>query len=837
MMKFFPRNAILYVSPDRTATRLSALVIFATAVSAEIPAGTEEAYELDSYVVRSAADWSSNQFSRDDFAKFGQQNAAEALRSVSGVSVELDQGDARFIIIRGVDPSLNNITVNGLPVASTSAESRAAQLDVLELEGVESIELTKVLRPDQPADSVGGQVDFQTASAFDFAEQHLILGGAGHYHELSDQFGGQGNVRFCDRFMDGKLGVFLSASYSDRGLGSDALEVDSFEELDDGFVPSAIEYKEFDLQREKIGASFNIEYQLNPRTLFFMRGSLNQLEDEEYSQRWSVDFEDALENDNLSLVGDALSVLDTSDLEIAQGSERKDARVRQFLLNLGGEHQVNRWEFDYALGVAHGEEREEETVLSYVLDDAVGSATLNSLSDSIPRTALTPGVGNAADASGYVFDEAETELVDAEETNLNLSLNVARSFRPEWLNEIKSGLLFQFKDRETDVEVYEFENEPDALSGLIQSSNRDRFDTGFPGISSSLSDLFDANQGGFDSERNLEESIGGDFTSDEDVYAGYLQAEFSYGQFELLVGARVEVTDFESTGADFDESLGDGPFPGRTRGNGYTNILPGVHLSYYSKDRIDSTDAWTLKLAWTNTIARPGFEETKAGSITLDDFVEIGNPELDPLESTNYDLLVRYDHFKFGAVGLELFYKDLENLTISRLTNINDDIQQRTFENSPNGYVQGVELSYETPLELFPAPFDGFYFSCSAAFLDGESSISGRRGKQELLRQSDFVGKAGLTWSYRNFLAQLTYNYRSSYLDEFGDVRDEDEFVEARGQLDCSFSIAPTDSWLCYLNIQNITNEPVEFRFRNPDRVTEYEEFGALFTLGVRYSF
>lgn len=816
----------------------------------------EAVYTLDPLEVTiSGLDSSKDNFQdtldRETLTAFGSQNATNALNTLSGVALEFDQGDARFVIIRGTAPALNNITINGIPVASTSAESRAAQLDVLEIEGFESIELTKVLRPEHPADSIGGLINFTSSSAFDYPERHALLNGGLTYHKLSDQFGGQTSARFSDRFLDNTLGVFLSTSYSKRGLGSDAVEADPF--TDDGFgtVPGgSLEYQEFDLDREKIGVSANIEYQPNKRNRFFARVSYNELTDDEARQSAIIDYENALEEGSLSKTGNTVVFTNNTfgpdseddDLEFATELQQKDVTVRQILLNLGGEHKINRWNIDYALGLSYAEENESETSVAYELDGTVDSASLLNATSDTPSLRYTSGTANPADANDYEFDEAVIEQVDSEETNWNAQINFARSFKAEWLSEIKSGLLFQFKDKETDVETIEFKDQPNSFDSLRADSNtRDFLNTQIPFVSPSMSDQFLAEQGAFTAERELEESIGGDYQSDENIYASYLQAATQWKQFEFLAGVRLEFTDFESTSAVFDESLS-APYPNRMRGNDYFNVLPGLHLTYRSKDTIDSTDAWTIRSAWTNTLARPGFEETKAGQIQLDDFVEIGNPSLDALESSNLDLSVTYDHITYGTITVGAFYKDLKNQTVSRVVFKNVDAdpeleEVRTFSNSPSGHLQGLETSFEIPLAALSDSLSPFFLSGSATIIDSNSEIEDRTGDQPLLKQSDFVGKAALTWNHKGVLAKLSYNYRSEYLDEFGEEETEDEYNQARYQLDFSCSYAPTDSIILYGNIYNLTNEPIVIRYKGSNALSEYEEFGTFITVGIKYIF
>jgi len=97
--------------------------------------------------------------SSDGIGQFPDQNAAEALQRLSGVSILRDQGEGRFVGVRGIDPNLNNVTINGLNVPSPESGVRSVALDVIPSELVESLEVSKTLTPDMDANALGGSID------------------------------------------------------------------------------------------------------------------------------------------------------------------------------------------------------------------------------------------------------------------------------------------------------------------------------------------------------------------------------------------------------------------------------------------------------------------------------------------------------------------------------------------------------------------------------------------------------------------------------------------------------------------------------------------------------
>jgi len=103
----------------------------------------------------------------DGIGQLPDDNAAEALQRIPGISVERDQGEGRFVSVRGIAPDLNSVTINGTLVPSPESKRRAVALDVLPSELVQSLSVVKTLTPDMDANSLGGTIEVESLSAFD----------------------------------------------------------------------------------------------------------------------------------------------------------------------------------------------------------------------------------------------------------------------------------------------------------------------------------------------------------------------------------------------------------------------------------------------------------------------------------------------------------------------------------------------------------------------------------------------------------------------------------------------------------------------------------------------
>ena len=101
-----------------------------------------------------------NIVSADQVGRFPDANIGDAIKRIPGITIQMDQGEARFGLIRGTAPRLNSITINGERVPSAEAETREVQLDLVPSDMIQTVEVNKALTPDMDADAIGGAGKF-----------------------------------------------------------------------------------------------------------------------------------------------------------------------------------------------------------------------------------------------------------------------------------------------------------------------------------------------------------------------------------------------------------------------------------------------------------------------------------------------------------------------------------------------------------------------------------------------------------------------------------------------------------------------------------------------------
>ena len=91
--------------------------------------------------------------------RFPDPNAAEATQRISGVTVERDQGEGRFVMVRGTEPRLSAVAINGERIPSPEGDKRFVALDVIPADLLEAVEVVKAITPDMDGDAIGGEVN------------------------------------------------------------------------------------------------------------------------------------------------------------------------------------------------------------------------------------------------------------------------------------------------------------------------------------------------------------------------------------------------------------------------------------------------------------------------------------------------------------------------------------------------------------------------------------------------------------------------------------------------------------------------------------------------------
>jgi hypothetical protein len=210
-------------------------------------------------------------------------NVADAIGRLPSVTLERDEGEGKYVQIRGTESRLSNLTIDGINVPSPDGGVRQVKLDTIPADLVESVEINKTLLPNMDGDGIGGSVDLKTKSAGETPT--LILDGLGGYTPIvNGRYASQWDATLGQRFGAGKkLGVLFGGSYDYNGRGIDDIEPVP---TPDSITPSydSIDLREYRYDRTRWGFAGTADYKLAEFSSFYLRGLYSDFKD--YGDRW-----------------------------------------------------------------------------------------------------------------------------------------------------------------------------------------------------------------------------------------------------------------------------------------------------------------------------------------------------------------------------------------------------------------------------------------------------------------------------------------------------------------------------------------------------------------------
>ncbi|WP_105171821.1 TonB-dependent receptor [Pseudoalteromonas sp. T1lg24] len=784
--------------------------------------------------------------SSDSIGQLPDQNAAEALQRLPGMFIQRDQGEGRFVGIRGIDPNLNNVTINGANVPSPEAGVRSVAMDVIPSELVQSLEVSKTVTPDMDASAVGGSIDVKSLSAFDREGQSYSATVQGSYNEQVSESSPKISASFTDVYeLDNgnELGVATAISWFERKFGSHNSEVDGgWNEMEvegqssgddiNFFGAEEIEQRHYLVTRERLGAALNLDYKTTGNSEYYLRTLWSEFADDEFRLRNEYKF------DKGTVLEDSISDNSATFVDAEMDRDTKDRYETQQILSmvLGGKNHLNDWFVEYDLGYSKSNEKEPDRIDA----DFAGEGFIlgyNTTNDA-PDLAHSP---NAHDLPNFELDEIVSENNVSEDEALSVKFDVSKDF--VWQNnnaELKFGAKYQTREKFNDVNVVVFDGGfNDALASQFAVGAPD-YDLGSfgPGLSrSDIAQFVNANKSNFDVNAidSKIDSFGQSYTSDEDILAAYGMITMDINAWHIVAGVRYEDTSFSTAGNRVElvaDDINDSEFveisPWQVDKD-YSHFLPSLNVKY------DVNEKLITRFAYTNTIARPTFGDSAAYQLIETEIVdedgetiterkaEVGNPDLDPYESLNLDASIEYYPGNIGVMSAGLFYKDIDNFIV--MAEVQDNGSWNGFAevmqpiNGGSASLTGVELAWTKNFK------NGLMFSANGTFVDADDKLP---------NQSDTVANLMFGYETAKISARLSASYKSeAYQYELGD---KGVYEQAHTQLDLSTKYYINQQTQVYFNAVNITDEPYYLSHGNERYSLQYETYGRSFELGFTFT-
>lgn len=788
----------------------------------------------------------------DQIGRFPDANVGDAMKRIPGITIQVDQGEARFGLIRGTAPRLNSITVNGERVPSAEAENREVQLDLIPADMIQAIEVSKALTPDMDGDAIGGSVNLVTRGAPPGTRISATLGSG--YNFLRNEPMWIGSAVVGNRFLDDKLGVILSGSYNDHRLGSHNIEAEWDIDDDGNAFVDEFDHRLYTIQRIRRSVSANLDYKFNDNHTLFLRSIYNHRDDWEnrFRQRFArFDIQD----DGTATARVRRQTKAGLDNDRIRNTRLEDQRTAT--IDLSGEHLIaRRVELDWSVGYARAsEERPHERYIRFQSSD-----TPVTYDFSNPRkpdiNVLSPDFG----LDNFGFNEITEEFQWTRDTDINSRFNVLIPLNDGGLqSSIKFGGKLKFKNKLRDNEEFEFEPLTGGFETLAAVPNSDRTvsdylagdyrfgnfaNTGF------LGSLDLDNPALFEKVDLVEDYLPGNFDANERVTAGYVMLNQNLtDRLFLLAGLRMESTyvDYEGFELILDEEgdLDSSQIQRISDDDSYLNVMPSVHLRY------ELGNSSILRAAWTNSIARPNyFDLVPYREVNLEDNeLAEGNSDLNPTRSMNFDLMYERYFRNVGLLSAGVFYKDIEDfIYLFQTRDFQDPLSGRTFDryfqpqNGEGGQLFGFEIAVQRQLDFLPGILRNF--GAYANYTLTQSDVDLVRTEDGDVRENiDLPGtaehtlNASLSYETSKFNARLSLNHTSDYIDELGDEAFFDRYYDTQTFLDANATYTVTPNIRIFMEANNLTNQPLRYYQGVSSRLMQEEFYNVRFSAGLKVDF
>ena len=801
-----------------------------------------------------------NVVSADQVGKFPDSNIGDALKRISGINVQYDQGEARFGQVRGTSADLSSVTINGNRIPSAEGDTRNVQLDLIPADMVQTIEVNKVVTADMDADAIGGSINLVTKNT---PNKRMFNATAGSgYNAVSKKAQLNLGLTYGDRFFNDKLGLMFSGSYQNAPGGSDNAEFEY--DVDDGsVVMKEAQVRQYYVTRERQSYSLALDYEFNPDHKISFKGIYNRRND--WENRYRVVYKDLDESDPSE---------QSIELQTKGGADdTRNARLeRQQTMDftLDGEHNLGgRLLMDWAASFSRAsEDRPNERYFGLKMDNNTGENLINTFRGIGGRapysTIAIPGLDN----EGWELDELTNSNQSIYENEWKFRLNFELPLmKGLYGNTLRFGGKYTNKEKDRETTMYKYDGEDvndnpifnDGGAWREHGSSQirkgfmvgDNYPEGTHFVSKKY--LGSINFNSMQGEPDYEE-MSGNYHAKEEITSAYLRFDQKLGQkLDLMLGLRMEHTALNYRGLNWvvDEDENESLESTGNRKNSYTNWLPSVLLKY------DVNDDLKLRASFTETLSRPKYSALipSVNYNRADEEATIGNPNLKPTTSYNFDLSAEYYFKSVGLVSVGFFYKSINNVIVDEVWKGMDsqlpitgtyDYEISKPINAYDADLFGVEVAYQRDFGFITPALKclGFYGNYTYTANKTKNHHFEHRVLEDgedidMIGSPEHTANASLFFEKWGFNLRLSYNFASAFVDEMGEVAQLDRYYDKVNYLDlnASYTFGKRFKTTIYADVTNLLNQPLRYYQGTKDRTAQVEYYGARFNAGIKVSF
>jgi outer membrane receptor protein involved in Fe transport len=809
-------------------------------------------------------------------------NAAESLGRLPGISILRSGGEGSKIVIRGLAPKYNKVQVEGVKMASTDGEDRSTDLSMVSPYMLEAIEVSKAALPDKEADVLGGSVNFVLREApkepkIDF----LVQGGYSHlfkdYNNYKMVLGGS------KRFFENKFGIFAQIDLEKRnrnsyemraGYGNIRISNPSENDTIDVSLTN-LYFQHIKREIDRQGAAVVLDYKLNNGSIKF--SNFASLIGKDIINR----FEDMRPNFRQHIYG----------------LNNISQKTKILTNSISIKNSFGPLEFQGGVSYSFAD--------NYSPDNAIFSGIeTNAFNEPLN---IEKGPVEVASKAKYAIEKAIVSEISQDsfytyedEFALNLNLEYEVNFNKKINLKIKSGYKFKKLNKSYDRE---YNRIPVSWAGHGAAIRKKIFET-YPWMlehadpnSSSLPYWLFA-----DKSYNLGSFPGGDYEvknipqmemtntildisedfyfkdhilSNKDDYNGTETYNAAYLMGTLKVGKKITLIPgvrYENNSSSYTANRGNSSFLLWNEGYAFNDtsivnsnsfLLPMIHFKYKPKEWLD------IRLAYTQTLARPDFKDI-VPKWNIEDFsIQWNNPYLKPSFSHNYDIYCSVYDKKIGLFSVGGFHKNIFDLIYNTGYAVILDASEyglpenelgtpitKIINNIYPAKLWGIEAEWQTRLWYFNNFLKGFVLTFNYTHTKSEVKYPKTEIKSSFIQEPPYQIKENIDTFYIDrllfqpkdiFNVTIGYDYkgfssRFSFIFQDRIFSYTNFYERLRGESSkyyrIDFSVRQKLPWKgveALLNISNITSTLEKDVNVATDYSMREQHYGVTIDLGFRY--
>ncbi|MSU48683.1 MAG: TonB-dependent receptor [Opitutus sp.] len=834
--------------------------------------------------------------STDAFGNIADGNPGDLLQQLPGVTAVYNGQDVRSVQIRGIDASLNSVSMDGFQMAvsnsaggSTQGMGRAYEFEQASLGLIETIELTKAPTPDMPASSIGGNVNMVTKSAFDRAVKRYFTYQFGGVHRTkfftrSDSWwrepipniGPSMNFTYADRLGEGeKVGVLLTSTFHSQP-GADVASIMAYQNIGAGpaYINSINVPRPAGAPRTRVAFGGKVDYKLSERTILTLNTSYNWFHETNDTRALALATGAAVANFRPGFTSTLQEVLPNAASSATMTLSTDDISGATIVVAPSGRFKTPGWDISYGASYStagkyydyypegrHFKSGRPKAQVVAALRQNLGYIIDRSQSLEFPKITQTAG-RDLYDLSNYAAGVQVTYLDKGVEDDVfSGRFNARRNLRlavPVW---VKVGLDYQQEYRRTFNHSRRFNRlGPDGVNGtaddhlgaFLDTTNKFS-DTNLGYRKPPWANPFAVARDVTENPRLWSEDLAfrtnthllQDRKITEKITAGYAMGHVQLGNLAVLGGLRVERTETDAEGP-----LSTGTpsvVTGRKSAQGdYQSAFPGVHLKYTPRRGV------VLRGSYATSIGRPSFDNlipfdnVNEGAQT----VTISNASLRPQFADSFDLGMEYYFEPVGLISASVFLKEVRDFQFA-------DSSQVVGAGTNNGYgglyqgygirvvanggkarYRGFELAYQQQLTFLPGFWKGFGLSLNFTKLETQGDYGGTTSTTAVAGFIPETANAAISYALNKFDLRLNAVWRGEYLVTNAAVANQLVFQQPKIQANLKMVYHHSVRLGFFWDLENINRSPITETYRGyTDRPVQTRISSAKMTAGVRGRF